>query len=197
MSIIIAYKRKDTIYMGTDTRVLVAGEKTNELCESGLKIQKLDNGILLGVTGENQERQTIIAYSDIFTLDKKGELTKKHIIKEIIPKLYNMLVKEKLLRVDEDDGIPYMRSMLLLAYRATLYEICSNFLVLKYEDFQVVGLCNNRAQQILLNAKENDNVNDTILKALKYSAKYYYTIGAPYVLIDTKDLKYTIVEGNN
>ena len=197
MSIIIAYKRKDTIYMGTDTRVLVAGEKTNELCESGLKIQKLDNGILLGVTGENQERQTIIAYSDIFTLDKKGELTKKHIIKEIVPKLYNMLVEEKLLRADEDDGIPYMRSMLLLAYRGTLYEICSNFLVLKYEDFQAIGLSSNMAHQILLNAKENDNVNDTILKALKYSAKYYYTIGAPYVLIDTKDLKYTIVEGND
>ena len=81
MSILIACKRDDTVYMGTDTKLVINNISRNELCESGYKIQKLDNGILLGITGEPIERQTIFAYSEIFTLDKNGELTKKHIFK--------------------------------------------------------------------------------------------------------------------
>ena len=91
MGILIAYKRGDTIYMGTDTRVIVGESKRNELCECNYRIQKLDNGMLLGVAGENVENQTLIAYSDIFTLDKKGNLTRKHIVKEIIPNLMDVL----------------------------------------------------------------------------------------------------------
>ena len=49
MSILIAYKKNDTVYMGTDTRVIVNDFKKNEICESNYKIQKLENGILLGM----------------------------------------------------------------------------------------------------------------------------------------------------
>ena len=94
MSILIAYKKGDTIYMGTDTRTIVNDHKKNELRGCNLKIQKLANDMLLGITGERLERQTLIAYSEIFTLDKNGKLTKKHIVKEIIPKLITVLEKE-------------------------------------------------------------------------------------------------------
>ena len=33
MSILIAYKKGDTVYMGTDTRVIAGDSKRNELCE--------------------------------------------------------------------------------------------------------------------------------------------------------------------
>ena len=136
MSILIAYKKGGTVYMGTDTRVIVNSSKRNDLCECNYKIQKLDNGMLLGITGEQVERQTIFANSDIFTPDKRGELTRKHIVKVIIPRLLSVAKKEGILQEPKDET-PYVRAMLLLAYKDVLYEICSNFTVLRYEDFQV------------------------------------------------------------
>ena len=195
MSILIAYKRKDTVYMGTDTRVIINEVKKSELCECNHKIQRLENGILLGVSAERMERQTIFAYSHLFTLDKNGELTKKHLVKEVLPKLYKVLQREGLI-VEKEGEVPYMHAVLLLAYKDTLFEICAGFNVLRYEDCQALGLAADYAQATLMNVKETDDVNTQIVKALGISAKYCQYVGAPYLLIDTKEGKYQLVKGD-
>ena len=195
MSILIAYKKGDTIYMGTDTRVIVNDHKKNELCKCNYKIQKLDNGMLVGITGERIERQTIFAYSDIFTLDNKGELTKKHIIKEIIPSLLSVLEKEDLL-IKKEGELPYMKVGMLLAYKDTIYEICSSFAIIKYEDFQVLGRAADYAQATMINTNESDDINERIVKALDIAAINSQCVGSPYLLIDTKEMKYKLVGGN-
>lgn len=195
MSILIAYKKGKTIYMGTDTRVIAGDSKRSELCECNYKIQKLDNGMLLGITGERVERQTIIAYSEIFTLDKNGELTKKHIVKEIIPNLLSVLEKENLL-VKNDGEVPYVQSVILLAHKDVLYEICSGFAVIKYEDFQILGSAANYAQATIASTKEREDINERIVKALDIASSNSQYVGKPYLLIDTKELKYNLVGGN-
>ena len=195
MSILIAYKKDDTVYMGTDTRTIVNEHKKNELRGCNLKIQKLANDMLLGITGERLERQTLIAYSEIFTLDKKGELTKKHIIKEIIPNLLSVLEKEDLL-VEKEGELPYMKATILLAYKGVLYEIGASLTVIKYEDFQVLGRAADYAQAMMINTSESDNINDRIVKALDITAKNSQYVGRPYLLIDTKGMKYRFVGGN-
>ena len=195
MSILIAYKKGDTVYMGTDTRVIVNDHKKNELCECNYKIQQLDNGMLVGITGERIERQTLFAYSDIFSLDNKGELTRKHIIKEIIPSLLSVLVKEDLL-VEKEGELPHMKAVILLAYKNTLYEICSSFAVIKYEDFQAVGSAADYAQATLLNTKETDDMNERIVKALDIVSHNSQLVGSPYLLIDTKEQAYKLIRRN-
>lgn len=196
MSVLIAYKRGDTIYMGTDTRVIVNDHKKNELCECNYKIQKLENGMLVGITAERLTRQTIFAYSEIFSLDKKGELTKKHIIKEIIPSLLSVLKKEDLL-VEKEGELPYMKAVILLAYKDTLYEICSNFAVIKYEDFQAVGTVAEYAQATLFNTKGTDDINERIVKALGIVSNNSQFVGSPYLLIDTKEQAYKLIRRND
>lgn len=196
MSILIACKKGDTVYLGTDTRVIVNDYKTHELCESNLKIQKLENDMLLGITGETIERQTLIAYSEIFTLDKRGSLTKKHIVKAIIPRLLSVLKQEDLLVKPEGD-FPYMRAMIVLAYKDTLYEICADFSVIRYEDFQVLGRCSDYAQAFISNVKEGESVNEKIIKALDFVAKNTQCVARPYILIDTKELKYKLIRGQD
>ena len=192
MSILIAYKKGDTIYMGTDTRTIVNDHKKNELRGCNLKIQKLANDMLLGITGERLERQTLIAYSEIFTLDKNGKLTKKHIVKEIIPKLITVLEKEGLL-IEKEGELPYMKAVILLVHKGTIYEICSGFAVIKYEDFQVVGRSSDYAHATLMNTKPMDNIEGRIVKALDIVAENSQYVGKPYLLINTKELEYKIV----
>ena len=192
MSILIAYKKDDTVYMGSDTRTIVNDHKKNELRGCNLKIQKLANDMLLGITGERLERQTLIAYSEIFTLDKNGKLTKKHIVKEIIPKLITVLEKEGLL-IEKEGELPYMKAVILLVHKGTIYEICSGFAVIKYEDFQVVGRVSDYAHATLMNTKPMDSIEERIVKALDIVAENSQYVGKPYLLINTKELEYKIV----
>ena len=194
MSILLAYKKEGAIYMGTDTRIVVNDNKKSALSRCDLKIQKLENGILLGIAGERLERQTIIAYSEIFTLDKEGKLTRKHIVKEIVPRLIEMLEEENLMMKKEEE-FPYVQAQILLAYKDTLYEICSGFTVIKYEDFQALGRDCDYAIATLMNTKPTDDIKKRLIKALDISAKYSQYIGKPYVLIDTKSMDYEYVMG--
>lgn len=192
MSILIAYKKDGVVYMATDTRVIVNENKKNELCECNYKIQKMDNGMLVGITGDILTRQTIFANSEIFSLDKKGDLTRKHIVKEIIPKLINVLEGEELIFGKEDE-LPYMSAQILLAYKGELFEICSNFTIYKYEDFQALGSTSDYAEFTLASINEKDEVNEKITKALDIVAKNSQLVSRPYVLIDTKNLSYKLI----
>ena len=148
--------------------------------------------MLVGITGERIERQALFAYSDMFTLDKKGQLTKKHIIKEIIPRLLSVLEKEDLL-VEKEGELPYMKATILLAYKDTLYEICENFTIIKYEDFQVLGRVADYAHATMLNTSEGDDIEERIVKALNIVAKNSQCVGNPYLLVNTKDLEYKLI----
>ena len=196
MSIIIAYKQGDTVYMGTDTRVIVNEKKRNELCECNYKIQKLDNGIILGITAERLERQTIMAYSDMFTLNKRGNLTRKHIVTEIIPKLINVLQDNDLMSSKEGE-LPYMKADIALAHKGVLYEICSAFGVIRYENFQALGFASKFVQATLLASGSNCDVESRIVKALDVAAANSPQVGKPYLLIDTKNLEYKLIGDND
>jgi ATP-dependent protease HslVU (ClpYQ) peptidase subunit len=105
------------------------------------------------------------------------------------------LEKENLI-VKKDGELPYVKAMVLLAHKDTLYEICAHFAVIKYEDFQVLGRVEDSAQATMANTKETDDINERIVKALDIASSNSQCVGKPYLLIDTKELKYNLVGGN-
>lgn len=195
MSILLAVKKNNTVYMATDTREIVSGDKRNNLCEASFKIQKQDNGMLVGITGDRFTRQTLFANSEIFTLNKKGKLTKKHIVTEIVPKIIDLLDEHRMLMQNED-GFIEMKARIILAYQESMFEICAGFLVIKYEDLQALGEASSGAEVVLFNSKPDDDVEERLIRALDVASKYCLTVGAPYLLINTKDLEYTVVKGD-
>lgn len=195
MSVLIAYKKDDVVYLGTDTRVIVNEHKKNELCKSNYKIQKLSKGLLVGITAERQIRQFLFAYPELFTLDKNGRLTRKHIAKEIVPKLKAMLDLEGLL-VKNEGKLPYMSAQIILAHKGDMYEICGGFSVYKYDNFQVLGPVSGFGQYVIEHA-QTDDVNQKIVMALDNIAKNSYLVGGPYILIDTKSQEYKFVRSKS
>ena len=196
MSILIAYKKGDTVYMGTDTRVIVNEHKKNDLCTSNYKIQRLKGRLIVGITADRLTRQTIFAYPEIFAFDKKEELTRKHIVKNIIPKLKEVLTENELI-VEKEDDVPRMDGQILLAHKGDLYEICSNFSVYKYETFQALGPVSDYAQFTLASTNQNEDVNKKIIKALNIVAKNTSLVGDPYLLINTKSKEHKLVRSDN
>ena len=194
MSILVAYNKNGVVYMGTDTRIIKQGTITDDLCENNYKIKKF-NDVLVGITGNYLVRQMVFAYPEIFTLPKNKTLTKKHIVKNIVPKLINVLFQNDLI-AQEDDEQDHMEASIVIAHKGELYEITRAFTVYKYKDYQVLGNECDVAEAVVFNSKKSDNINEKIVKALKYASKNSDEVGSPYLLIDTKDLKYTLVGDN-
>ena len=75
MSVVIAIKKNDRIYMAADTQTSCGDRKDTYLGEDSRKIHRFDNGILLGGTGSVHNWQIICAHPESFTIPESGEFS--------------------------------------------------------------------------------------------------------------------------
>ena len=192
MSVIVAIKENGVVYMGADSQTTADMRKRNYLNETAYKITRLDNGMLIGFCGRVAARQTILSMKDVFTLDEQGELTKRHIVKEILPKLVDKMEQIG----DEESGS--IDVGIMLAYKEKLYRITADLDVIHLTENGNDGAGRDLVNYVLFEMK-NLPVRERILRALEESARREESVGGPYVLIDTKDLEYEAVDmgGNN
>ena len=166
MSVIVAIKENDVIYMGADTQTTAGRRKYNSLNETEFKIKRLDNGILVSYCGSVAAGQAVP--NDIYTLDSNGELTKKHIVKNIIPKLINKMEEIG----DKKNG--EMNVSILLAFKDKLYRITKELDVLKLNENGKSG-SGLIYVEYAISLKELP-VRTRLLKALAESAKRIETL---------------------
>ncbi|MBQ0099359.1 MAG: hypothetical protein KBS91_02290 [Firmicutes bacterium] len=193
MGVLIGYVDKGKVIMATDTRTIIDDRKYNETCECNYKVQKCDNGILVGIVDNRNLRQLVLSNREIFTLNKNGKLTKEHIVTEIVPKLYSLL-KENDLITYYDDKPPIMRATILLAYKYSLFEICCCFEVCRYEKHQAVGYYSDMALAKVIDVDTNRNIDEQLVKALKNCSEFTEYVASPFITIDTESLKYKVWE---
>lgn len=186
MSVIVAVKENGVIYMGADSQTTMGSRKTNQLNETSYKVVRLDNGILVGFCGRVAARQTILSMKDVVTLSEEGTLTKRHIVKEIIPKFVDKMQQIG----DEESGSLCVGIM--LAHKDKLYRITSSLDVIHLNEIGSDGAGNDLVNYALFEM-QNLSVRERILTALEESARRDSSVCGPYVLIDTKDLKYEVV----
>ena len=187
MSVIVAIKENGVVYMGADSQTTTGRRKRNGLNETAFKITRLENGMLVGFCGRVAAKQAILSMEDVFVLDKEGGLNKKHIVKEIVPKL----VDKMQLIGDEDSGA--LDVCILLAYEDKLYRITSGLDVVKLTECGRSGAGADFTNWYLFGEK-NLPVRERILKALVASAKRTESVDGPYVLIDTQKQEFEVVD---
>lgn len=187
MSVIVAVKENGVVYMGADSQTTAGKRKYNYLNETGFKVCRLANGMLIGFCGRVGARQVILSEKDVFTLDETGNLTKRHIVTKIIPKLVDKMEAVG----DEESGS--LEVSILLAYKDKLYKITSGLDVLKFNEYGFSGAGENFVHYALRTGKDKP-VRERILNALSTSAKFEESVCGPYVLIDTKNLDYEVVD---
>ena len=187
MSVIVAIKENGVVYMGADSQTTTGRRKQSGLNETAYKITRLKNGMLVGFCGSVAAKQAILSMEDVFVLDKEGGLNKKHIVKEIVPKL----VDKMQLIGDEDSGA--LDVSILLAYKDRLYRITSGLDVLNLNECGRSGAGADFTNLYLFGEK-NLSIRERILKALVASAKRTESVGGPYVLIDTQKQEFEVVD---
>jgi ATP-dependent protease HslVU (ClpYQ) peptidase subunit len=190
----MAVKQGNRIWLGADTQSTRGTDRYNQLSPHDFKVTKLDNGILLAMTGETASSQFILAHPEWFTVDEKKGLTKEHIVTKIIPKIYEALEGEELLD-SGDRGTPsIMKSRIIIAYQDKLFEVARDLQVIRYEDYQAIGSGSNAIIYGLSKIDKSKDINEQLLRLLKLSAKHDVNVSAPFVLIDTQNLQYVIKE---
>ena len=187
MSVIVAVKDGDTIYMGADSQTSSGSNKIHYLNATGYKIRRLDNGILVGFCGSVVASQTILAIQNVFTLDEDGKFTKKHIVREIIPKLV-----DKMEQIG-DTSSGSLEVSILLVYKDQMYKITSRLNVIHLNQVACIGAGDYYVNYYLFERLDL-TVRERILKSLIESAKRSDSVGGPYVLIDSKNLEYEVID---
>ena len=192
MSLVVAYKRDGIIYMGADTQSSRGYSIERTLNESGFKISRLSNGILVGVCGRVKGHQKVIAQKHWFDIPEGETLSKRYIVKNIIPEL-SILMND--LKEDRNARNSSMDLSILIARRDKMFVISHDYEVFECETYAAIGAGYDYSKYSLSQIGESDDINEGLLKALRAGAHFDSSVSAPYVLIDTKDKEYKIVEG--
>ena len=187
MSVIVAIKENDVVYMGADSQLTIGKKKLNTLNETSFKITKLDSGMLVGICGSVSMGQAFLSREDVFTFDERGELTKEHIVKKTIP---NLLETTKQIGTEKKGTLDVD---VLLANKDKLFYITGELDVLSFNEYGCSGEGSVYTHYVLCERKDLPP-KERILKALTVSAKRTESVSGPYVLIDTKDLTFDVVD---
>ena len=191
MSLVVAYKRDGIIYMGADTQSSRGYSIERTLNESGFKISRLSSGMLMGVCGRVKGHQRILS-KKCFDIPDDVVFNKRYIVKNIIPQLSDIMKDV----VDENESRNSSMSVsLIVAWQGKMFMITSRFKVLECASYAAIGAGNDYAGYLLSSIGKSDDVNEGLLKALRAGANFDSSVSAPFVLIDTKDREYKIIEG--
>ena len=190
MSLILAIKKKDRVYMAYDTQFSCGDVKISLLARENLKVAHLENGMLIGHVGLLHNTQLLLAYPDFFTLPKEGPLTKKHIVQNIIPHIFKLYQKNDLLEREDGEVGGRMAESYLLAYGDKLFLIDDTFCVTALNHYAAIGSGKDVALAALsaLDAEDTEDeavIEERLLEAIRITASRMTSVGAPYCLTDT------------
>ena len=195
MSIIIAYAHDGVTHFATTTRFVIDGIKHTETAESNFKIKKLSNGLLVGAADDMKLSQMVLARAeDIFTLTRSGNLTKEHVIRCVLPKLFAFIKRNGLL-----DQKAFSKSALVLdgdiimAHGGTILHIQKESMcVNRYTKYVAIGNSDCFATGALAQVDTSKDIDAQLVDILRAASTVSEKIAAPYLTINTRDMKYCL-----
>lgn len=194
MSVIVAMKHNNRIYMASDSQTSWGDHKINLLERSNRKIQILNNGILLAHTGTVKNIKVILSHSDFFDLPLDGTLTKKYIVQNIIPKLYQCYKENNLLSNDSEIFAKQLPDSYLIAYKDKLFLIDGEFDVTTLEHYAAIGSGSDATLAGLEKIDPEKSISMQLIDILKVSASRRHSVSGPYYIIDTEEQAFKVID---
>ena len=180
--------------MGADTQTSRGDrDKITSLGENNLKITRMPHGILLGHAGAVRVTQILACHKDWFEELGDEPLTKRFLVMRIIPRYYRELKERDLL--DAEDSTVQYGGGFIVAQGDRIFVLNGDFSVDEVPSFVSIG-CGQDAANLVRQTRAKDGAfeREETLLALRLSASVDRAVGAPFVLIDTKDLQFEYVK---
>lgn len=194
MSVVVAIKEGNKVYMGCDSQVTKGGTRTTLKNPNNYKLWKVigaDNCLMAHVG--NVRDANVVRLMDRLVTDYniyKNHVDYEFVVKKIVPDIVDELKQYGMIK--DDKFVDYIDSSFLFAFQDQLYVIGRDRSVIEVDDYVAIGSGEDQAIGSLLST-EGEKPKDRIVKAIKASAAADIYVDYPIILTDTEDTEFEIV----
>lgn len=195
MSVVVAIKDGNKVFIGADSQVTKGGTRTTLKNPNNYKIWKVDDSpnCLMAQVGNLRDANVVRLMSNI--IDDYDEfynrVNYRFVVKFLVPEIVKTLKEAGFLKTS-DNFVDYMESSFLFAYKDKLFNINSDCSVIEVDDYVAIGSGSQEAIGSLLST-EGLSPKERIIKAIKSSATNDIYVDYPIILTDTETGEFEII----
>lgn len=188
MSVVVAIKDKDCVWVGCDSQVSYGYTKsTLELNKKIWKPEK-ENDVVMGVVGDVRDLNLLSteeSWIDELT-NLKNEVNFKYIVRNLVPNIFKLFGKFGRLKTDR--GIESINSNIIFASKDKLFSINGDGSVLESSDIVADG-SGYRLCLGAWNSLKNKNVpiKDKLIEVIKSACESDLYVNYPIIIMNTKN----------
>lgn len=195
MSVVVAIKDGDNVYIGADSQVTRGGSRVSLSNPNNYKIWKVKGveNCIMGHVGLVRDACAIRVLDDIVReIDiLKDRVNYEYIVNNVMPKIIDELKNRSYIK---DEGVfEGLESKFIFAYKDKLYIIGNDASVLEFDDYCAIGSGESEAIGSLTTTLKDENPKERIVKAIKASAIHGIYVDYPIVITDTQNTKFEII----
>ena len=195
MSVVVAIKEGNKVFLGADSQVTKGGTRTTLHNPNNYKIWKVDGNdhALMGHVGNVRDANIIRLMSNV--IDDYDEFNDRvnyrFVVKYLVPEIIKNLQDAHFIKTN-DNALDGLDSSFLFAFKDKLFWINSDLAVIEVDDYIAIGSGADQAIGSLLST-EGQNSKSRIVKAIKASAASDIYVDYPIIITDTNTTKFEIV----
>ena len=195
MSVVVALKEGNKIYLGADSQVTKGGTRTTLHNPNNYKVWKVDGvkNCLMGHVGNLRDANIVRLMSGLISDydEYRDSVDYRFVVKNIVPEIVEALKDAHYLK-SNNDYVDYLDSSFIFAYHNKLYYINCDLSVIEIDDYIAIGSGADQALGSLLST-EGQNPQERIIKAIKSSAANDIYVDYPIILTDTEKTKFEVI----
>lgn len=194
MSVIVAIKENNKIYIGCDSQVTCGGTRTTLKNPNNYKIWKVLGAehCVMGHVGLVRESIPVRLMDSLVTdyAEIKGYVDYEYVCKRVYPMIIDELKSWNYIKSDGVfDGT---ESNFLFAYKNQLFNLAPDGCIIEIEDCVAIGSGSSQAIGSLLTS-EGQDPRTRIIKAIKASAASDIYVDYPIIITDTENTEFEII----
>ena len=193
MSVVIAIKDKDKVYLAADSQCTCGASKLTLSNPNNYKIWKtkgLDNSIMCH-TGACRDLG-VIRFNNFIPETRAlcGDIDIEFVQGEMVYDMFDALKEHEF--TESEEG-PHMASGYLFAYKDKVYEISRWMYVLEIDDYTAMGSGRDSAMGSLAST-EGEPIESRLLKAVIAASNIDLCVGYPIIITDTESCEFKIFD---
>lgn len=198
MSAIIGYVDKGKVYFATDTQRTADNYRYNTATQTGANVFYMPNGVMCAAVEMQTVKQLIMARPEWFEELDNNPLTKKYIVENIIPKLYDFMESFNVLEKDSvKNGDSCFDGAILLAQGDRLFCIDGDFSVFTIPKFCIIGSAPTYCYPRVALYDGEIPLKQMLYTALTDAKKFCKMVSPPYYLYSSDGEKEELSGGNS
>jgi len=199
MSVVVAIKENDQIYLGADSQVTKGGTRTTLKNPNNYKIWAVDGSenCLMAHVGNLRDSNVVRLMNNV--VDDYDEYCERvnyrFVVKYIVPEILKTLKEAHFLKM-ADDFVDFMDSSYLFAYKDKLFCIGTDCSVIEVEDYVAIGSGSTEAIGSL-HSTVGEDPKTRIIKAIKSSAANDIYVDYPIIITSTDTGEFEVITETN